>query len=130
LTTATFEDAMPGIGAYLLVLSLKRFAFTTILSWAYYVEKCWEFLLGAINGLPFRVLWTVTFFFGSVLSLDFAWQVADTLNALMAIPNLITLLLLAPVVVSISRKYFVQDAQDDKESGFSVGAVHCDQGGI
>lgn len=114
LTTAAFEAAMPGVGGYLLVLSLALFAFTTILGWAYYAEKCWEFLLGARSGLPFRVLWTVAIFFGSVLSLEFAWLVADTLNALMAIPNLIALLLLAPVVVSLTREYF---AQNDEEGG-------------
>jgi len=112
LTTAAFEAAMPGIGRYLLVISLTLFAFTTILGWAYYAEKCWEFLLGTRSALPFRVLWTVAIFFGSVLSLDFAWLVADTLNALMAIPNLIALLLLAPVVVRLTREYFAQNNKD------------------
>ena len=106
LTSTAFEAAMPGIGSYLLAISLALFAFTTILGWAYYSEKCWEFLVGTISEKPFRILWTVAVFFGATLSLDFAWLVADTLNALMAIPNLISLILLSPIVVKLTRDYF------------------------
>lgn len=106
LTSTAFEAAMPGIGSYLLAISLALFAFTTILGWAYYSEKCWEFLVGTISEKPFRILWTVAVFFGATLSLDFAWLVADTLNALMAIPNLISLVLLSPIVVKLTRDYF------------------------
>ena len=106
LTSSAFEAAMPGIGNYLLTISLALFAFTTILGWAYYSEKCWEFLLGTVSEKPFRILWTIAVFFGATLSLDFAWLVADTLNALMAIPNLISLLLLSPVVIKLTRDYF------------------------
>ena len=106
LTSTAFEAAMPGIGAYLLAISLALFAFTTILGWGYYSEKCWEFLVGTVSEKPFRILWTIAVFFGATLSLDFAWLVADTLNALMAIPNLISLLLLSPVVVKLTRDYF------------------------
>lgn len=113
LTTAGFEAAMPGFGKYLLALSLAVFAFTTILGWAYYGEKCWEYLLGTVTAKPFRVLWTVAVFPGAVLSLDFAWLVADTLNALMAIPNLIVLLLLSPQIVSLTRAYFADENDED-----------------
>ena len=106
LSSSAFEAAMPGYGKYLLTICLALFAFTTILGWAYYAEKCWEFLLGTISEKPFRVLWTVGVFFGATLSLDFAWLVADTLNALMAIPNLIALLLLSPVIIKLTRDYF------------------------
>jgi alanine or glycine:cation symporter, AGCS family len=106
LTSSAFEAAMPGFGNYLLTISLALFAFTTILGWAYYSEKCWEFLLGTVSEKPFRILWTIAVFFGATLSLDFAWLVADTLNALMAIPNLISLLLLSPVVIKLTRDYF------------------------
>ncbi len=106
LSSAAFETALPGYGAYLLTISLALFAFTTILGWAYYSEKCWEFLVGTVAEKPFRVLWTVAVFFGATLSLDFAWLVADTLNALMAIPNLISLLLLSPVIIKLTRDYF------------------------
>lgn len=106
LTSTAFEAAMPGVGSYLLAISLALFAFTTILGWAYYSEKCWEFLVGTVSEKPFRILWTVAVFFGATLSLDFAWLVADTLNALMAIPNLISLILLTPIVVKLTRDYF------------------------
>ena len=106
LTSSAFEAAMPGFGNYLLTISLALFAFTTILGWAYYSEKCWEFLLGTVSEKPFRILWTIAVFFGATLSLDFAWLVADTLNALMAIPNLISLLLLSPIVIKLTRDYF------------------------
>jgi alanine or glycine:cation symporter, AGCS family len=106
LTSSAFEAAMPGIGSYLLTISLALFAFTTILGWSYYSEKCWEFLFGTVTEKPFRILWTIAVFFGATLSLDFAWLVADTLNALMAIPNLISLLLLSPVVIKLTREYF------------------------
>jgi AGCS family alanine or glycine:cation symporter len=115
LSSAAFEAALPGFGNYLLTISLALFAFTTILGWAYYAEKCWEFLLGTVSAMPFRIVWTIAVFFGATLSLDFAWLVADTLNALMAIPNLISLLLLSPVIVKLTREYFAGDqiSQDD-----------------
>lgn len=106
LSSAAFEAALPGLGNYLLTISLVLFAFTTILGWAYYAEKCWEFLIGTVSAIPFRIIWTIAVFLGATLSLDFAWLVADTLNALMAIPNLISLLLLSPVIVKLTQDYF------------------------
>jgi AGCS family alanine or glycine:cation symporter len=106
LSSSAFEAAMPGVGKYLLASQLAIFAYTTILGWAYYCEKCWEYLLGTASEKPFRILWTLAVFPGAVVSLDFAWLIADTLNALMAIPNLISLLLLSPVIVSVTREYF------------------------
>jgi AGCS family alanine or glycine:cation symporter len=112
LSTQSFEAAMPGVGKYVLAVSLSVFAFTTILGWAYYGEKCWTYLVGTICEKPFRILWTISAFVGAVATLDFAWLVADTLNALMAIPNLISLLLLSPVIVQLTREYFArQDNQ-------------------
>ena len=113
LSAQAFEAAMPGVGKYLLAVSLTLFAFTTILGWGYYSEKCWEFLVGTLIEKPFRILWTVSVYFGAVLSLDFAWLVADTLNALMAIPNLISLLLLSPLIVRLTREYFAGREADE-----------------
>jgi AGCS family alanine or glycine:cation symporter len=115
LSSAAFEAAMPGIGKYLLTLALAVFAFTTILGWAYYGEKCWEYLLGTASETPFRIVWAIAVFPGAVLSLEFAWLVAATLNALMAIPNLISLLLLSPVTVGLTRDYF--DRPQEERSG-------------
>ncbi len=112
LSAAAFESAMPGIGQEILALLLAVFAFTTILGWAFYGEKCWEFLLGSKVEKPFRILWTISVFVGTVVSLDFAWLVADTLNALMAIPNLISLLVLTPVVLMLTREYLAKHRND------------------
>ncbi|MYZ53262.1 sodium:alanine symporter family protein [Malikia spinosa] len=124
LSSMAFEAAMPGVGKYLLAISLAIFAFTTILGWCYYGEKCWEYLLGTVSAKPFRLLWTISVYFGAVLSLDFAWLVADTLNALMAIPNLISLLVLSPVIVKLTREYFAneQAAESIPAGGVTVSA--------
>jgi len=106
LSSAAFESAMPGFGHYVLTLALAIFAYTTILGWSYYGERCWEYLLGTRAVLPFRIVWTLAIPVGAVAQLDFAWLVADTLNALMAVPNLIALLLLSPVVYRLTREYF------------------------
>jgi AGCS family alanine or glycine:cation symporter len=110
LSAAAFEAAMPGIGGIILTIALVVFAFTTILGWSYFGEKCWEFLVGTKAILPFRVIWVLAVPFGAIAQLDFAWLLADTLNGLMAIPNLISLLLLSPVVVKLTREYFADSA--------------------
>lgn len=112
LSAAAFETAMPGVGEEILALLLAVFAFTTILGWAFYGEKCWEYLFGRKVEKPFRILWTISVFVGTVVSLDFAWLVADTLNALMAIPNLISLLVLTPVVLMLTREYMAKHRND------------------
>lgn len=106
LSAAAFESALPGAGAYLLAIALLVFTFTTILGWSYYGEKCWIYLAGRKAVLPFRILWVLAVFGGAVFQLDFVWLLADTLNALMAIPNLVALLLLSPVVIKLTKDYF------------------------
>jgi len=103
LTQLAFQSAMPGIGGEIVAIALAIFALTTILGWSYYGERCWQFLVGSWTIKPYRVLWTVAVFFGAVTQLDLAWTIADTLNALMAVPNLIALLALSPVVVRLTR---------------------------
>ncbi|MFI8608759.1 alanine/glycine:cation symporter family protein [Pseudomonas sp. NPDC077649] len=110
LSAAAFESAMPGIGGAILTVALVVFAFTTILGWSYFGEKCWEYLVGTKAILPFRLVWVVAVPFGAIAQLDFAWLLADTLNGLMAIPNLLSLLLLSPVVVALTREYFAKQA--------------------
>ena len=112
LSAAAFETAMRGVGEEILALLLAVFAFTTILGWAFYGEKCWEYLFGSKVEMPFRILWTISVFVGTVVSLDFAWLLADTLNALMAIPNLISLLVLTPVVLMLTREYMAKHRND------------------
>ncbi|MBH9306834.1 sodium:alanine symporter family protein [Pseudomonas aeruginosa] len=108
LSSAAFAAAMPGVGHYILSLALVVFAYTTILGWSYYGERCWEYLAGTRAILPFRIVWTLAIPFGAMTQLDFAWLVADTLNALLAIPNLLALLLLSPVVFRLTREYFAK----------------------
>jgi len=113
LSAAAFESAMPGFGGVLLTVALVIFAFTTILGWSYYGEKCWIYLVGTKAVLPFRVFWVIAVPFGAISQLDFAWLVADTLNGMMAIPNLLSLLLLSPVILKLTREYFGSEEVGD-----------------
>ncbi|MGF2687244.1 alanine/glycine:cation symporter family protein [Marinobacter sp. DUT-3] len=106
LTSTAFGLALPGVGNYLVAISLALFAFSTILGWSFYGEKCVEYLFGTRAIKPFRVLWVLAVPLGAVLNLDFVWLVADTLNALMALPNLIAIVALSPVVFRLTRDYF------------------------
>ncbi|WP_010486482.1 alanine/glycine:cation symporter family protein [Pseudomonas sp. S9] len=109
LSASAFESAMPGFGGAFLSIALVIFAFTTILGWSYFGEKCWEFMVGTKAILPFRIIWVLAVPFGAIAQLDFAWLLADTLNGLMALPNLLSLLLLSPVVVKLTRDHFNPD---------------------
>jgi len=109
LSAAAFESAMPGVGGYILTIALVVFAFTTILGWSYFGEKCWEYMVGTKSILPFRILWVAAVPFGAIAQLDFAWLVADTLNGLMAIPNLLSLLLLSPIVAKLTKDHFAKN---------------------
>jgi len=106
LTSSAFDTMLPGIGRYIVSLGLALFAFTTLLGWSFYGEKCTEFLFGTRAIMPFRLLWIGVIPLGATRELDLVWLIADTLNALMALPNLIALLLLSPVVFRLSREYF------------------------
>jgi AGCS family alanine or glycine:cation symporter len=106
LSAAAFSNGLPGVGGYIVTLGLALFAFTTMLGWSVYGERCVEYLLGVKAIVPFRILWVLVIPLGATVSLDFMWLVADTLNALMALPNLIALLLLSPVVFTVTRDFF------------------------
>ncbi|NMG48101.1 amino acid carrier protein [Azoarcus communis] len=108
LSAAGFDAAFQGFGGQFLAVAITVFAFTTILGWAYYGEKCWAYLLGTSVEVPYRAVWTVFVLVGAVTHLDFVWLVADTLNAFMALPNLISLILLSPVVVRLTQAYWDQ----------------------
>lgn len=108
LSLAAFNASLPGIGGLILSLSLALFAFTTILGWAYISERCWSYLLGEKCIIPFRIFWVIAVYLGAFAQLDFVWLLADTLNALMAIPNLLALLLLSPVVARLTREYLAR----------------------
>ncbi len=105
LTSMAFAAAFPG-GDIIVMLGLCLFAFTTMIGWSFYGERCAVFLLGTRAVIPFRIAWVVAIPVGTVVQLDLVWLIADTLNAFMAIPNLIALLLLGPLVFRLSREYF------------------------
>ncbi|MDB2386441.1 sodium:alanine symporter family protein [Shewanella sp.] len=107
LTSFAFSHAFP-LGNYVVAVALSVFAFTTILGWSFYCEKCVQFLFGVKAIKPFRILWIIVVPLGAVSSLEFIWLLADTLNAMMAIPNLIALALLSPVVFGLTREYFIK----------------------
>ncbi|ARU89518.1 sodium:alanine symporter family protein [Pseudomonas sp. M30-35] len=109
LSASAFESAMPGFGGAFLSIALVVFAFTTILGWSYFGERCWEFMVGTKAIMPFRIIWVLVVPIGAIAQLDFTWLLADTLNGLMALPNLLSLLLLSPIVVKLTREHFNPD---------------------
>lgn len=106
LSSLAFEHGLPGYGAHLVAFGLILFAYTTILGWSVYSERCAEYLFGLRAVRPFRVAWVLAIPIGAIAELEFIWLVADTLNALMALPNLVALLVLSPVVFKLTRDYF------------------------
>lgn len=105
LTTTAFNTGMPG-GGYIVTIGIILFAYSTILGWCYYGEKSIEYLFGAKSILPYRVVFILFIGVGAVAKLSLVWNISDTLNGLMAVPNLIGLIMLTPVVVSETKKYF------------------------
>lgn len=103
LTIAAFDQSIPNIGGIVVSLAQAVFAFTTILGWSVYGERCVEYLFGLRSVIVFRVLWILAVPIGVMVELDFIWLLAGVLNALMALPNLIALLLLSPVIFKLTR---------------------------
>ncbi|MCI9974755.1 sodium:alanine symporter family protein [Clostridioides difficile] len=106
MTQAAFNGAIPTFGPILLTISLTLFAFTTILGWSYYGERCFEFLFGVKGMNGYRTVFVAMVLLGAFLKLEVVWIIADIVNGLMAIPNLIALLALSPIIVSETKKYF------------------------
>lgn len=92
-------------GGYIVTIGLVLFAFTTLLGWAYYGEKCIEYLLGERSVIPYRLLFTLAVIPGAVLELDIVWKISDITNGLMAFPNLIALAALSPVVLAETKAF-------------------------
>lgn len=116
LTNAAFLQAYPAFGGYMLMVGLVLFAFTTILGWNYYGERCMEYLVGVKGIMPYRVGFIVLVGCGAFLKLESIWILADIVNGLMAIPNLIALLGLSGVVVAETRKY-MEHMKEEKKKG-------------
>ncbi len=105
LTAMAFGAAVPG-GELVVTLGVVLFATTTMIGWSFYGERCVVYLFGTRGIWPFRLLWVLAIPVGAGTDLGLIWLIADILNAFMAIPNLIALLLLSPVVFTLSREYF------------------------
>ena len=104
LTTLAFSQ-IPVLGPIILVVGIITFAWSTILGWSYYGERCAQYLWGKKSLLPYKLIFVAVVVVGPVLALDLVWTIADILNALMAIPNLIAVLLLSGVIAKETRHY-------------------------
>lgn len=117
LSTQAFGVGLPGYGRSVVIFGLLIFSYTTLLGWSYYGERLAAFVFGVRAILPYRFLWIVMIFVGAMAQdqLDLLWLIADILNGLMAIPNLIALLLLSPVVFRLTIDYF--EAEKEPRNG-------------
>ncbi|MHB0775573.1 alanine/glycine:cation symporter family protein [Halomonas sp. WWR20] len=106
LTSLSFDSALPGVGQPIVAIALAVFAFTTILGWSFYGEKCFQYLFGTRAIMLYRIAFVLAIPVGAMAKLGFIWLVADTFNAMMAIPNLIALALLSPVVFKLTKDHF------------------------
>jgi AGCS family alanine or glycine:cation symporter len=114
LSALAFSQALPGLGDFIVTFGLVVFAFTTLLAWSYYGERCVEYLFG-LKLIPiYRLVWVVMIFVGALVKLNLVWLFSDVMNGLMAIPNLLALLLLSPLVFKLSREYFARRAQESE----------------
>jgi AGCS family alanine or glycine:cation symporter len=102
LTALAYENVLPGVGGVIVAVSLAVFAFTTILGWCVYGERCAAYLFGDRIIVPYRHVWCLVLPVGAMMHLELIWIIADIMNALMAVPNLIALLLLGSVVFKLT----------------------------
>ncbi len=115
LTKGAFAQ-IPVIGPIVLSIGLLTFVFSTILGWSYYGERAVEYLFGKKSITPYRVVWVVAVFLGSVTSLTLVWDLADAMNALMAIPNLVSLIALSGIIVADTKKYLWEEGGLEREA--------------
>lgn len=113
MTTMAFRQ-IPVVGPIILVVGIITFAYATVLGWSYYGERCAEYLLGKKAILPYKLLYVAVAVAAPVLSLDLVWYIADILNALMAIPNLVAVLLLSDLVAEETKHYLRHLDQVDR----------------
>ncbi len=105
LTASAFEEGLGRVGQWIVALGIVFFAYSTMISWSYYGDRCWEYLLGPWAVKPYRLVFCLFVIIGTVSGLDLVWTIADNLNALMAVPNLIALLGLSGVVAHETKDY-------------------------
>ncbi len=122
LTGAAFAE-IPIIGSLVLLVGLLTFVFSTILGWSYYGERALEYLMGKKAIMSYRFLWVGAVMAGSVISLPLVWDFSDLMNAMMAIPNLISLLLLSNVIVNETKKYLWNNSINEQGEGDNDGKM-------
>ncbi len=110
LSNLAFNSVLGDTGSDIIAVGLVIFAFTTLLGWSYYGERCAEYLFGSQAILPYRLLWVIAIPLGAIGSLKIVWVFSDVMNGLMALPNLIALAMLSPIVLKITRDYFSKNA--------------------
>jgi len=110
LTTQAFDEAILG-GGYIVSIGIMLFAFSTILGWSYYGERCAEYLFGVKAIVPYRIIWIPFVVIGAIGGLEFIWDLADTMNGLMAIPNLVGILLLSGTVLRLTKEFFASEKE-------------------
>ena len=117
LTSNAFVFGLSSIGESIITISLILFAFTTIIGWSYYGERCSAYIFGTKAIMPYRILWILSIILGAYAlnlggttaeSVNLIWLIADVMNGFMAIPNLIALVLLSPVIFKLSKEYFTR----------------------
>ena len=117
LTSNAFVFGLSSIGESIITISLILFAFTTIIGWSYYGERCSAYIFGTKAIMPYRILWILSIILGAYAlnlggttaeSVNLIWLIADVMNGFMAIPNLIALVLLSPMIFKLSKEYFIR----------------------
>jgi len=129
LTTSAFTAGLPGLGGWIVVIAIVLFSYSTMLTWNFYGEKSWEYAFGPKVVKPYRIIFIAFLFLGAIGGLTTIWDIADTLNGLMAAPNLIALVLLAGVLVKEKVQYLKEQREeaarrDNDKDGPPPGPPH------
>jgi AGCS family alanine or glycine:cation symporter len=112
LTSSAFASGLPGLGGWIVLISIVLFSYSTMLTWNFYGEKSWEYAFGPKVVTPYRLIFIGFLFLGSIGGLTTVWDISDTLNGLMAAPNLLALILLAGVLVKEKVKYMKEQSEE------------------
>lgn len=114
LVSQAFTNVFGSAGGVFIAIAILLFAFSTVLGWSYYGTKAWEFLFGTKSTIVYKVVFVLFIVVGATMSLDLAWDISDTFNGLMSIPNLIGVLSLSPLVVKITKNYVDRNLKGKK----------------
>ena len=115
LVAEAFSNVFGRAGSAFVAIAILLFAFSTVLGWSYYGTKAWEYLFGTKATMIYKVIFVLFIMAGATMSLDLAWDISDTFNGLMSIPNLIGVLTLSPVVMKITKNYVNRALKGSRE---------------